>query len=573
MLHELRRSYKTIRHLKPSQAWYMIVRRVMGHHKVQPVRAPECDFRPAAERPCTVSGIFVDQTTFRFLNVGVSLGQSIAEIDWCPETASRLWRYNLHYFDFLREADRPESDKAELVDSWIASHAPGSNPGWEPFPTSLRIVNWIQFMQECKVERLPAAWLDSLYTQSLWLSQNLEKHILANHYFENIKALLFAACVFDSRESRRWRSFALTSVREQLREQTLADGAHYERSPQYHCLMLENYLDLYGLAMAYPDRFPVAYRDELRTVACKSLDWLADVVHANGTIPLFNDSTFGAGPGPELLFDYANALFSYIRPPKQEHSFVTRRRESGIYGWCSSSDSIRFTCGNISPSYQPGHTHCDMSSYELMLSGQCVLVDSGVYEYAAGEMRDYVRSTLAHNTVAVGGAEQSEVWSAFRIGQRAVVRSADIVETQSGAEFSATIEGFRSLGRGIRHTRIASIDLSFDRRSIRRLLIRDEVFGVGRHNVLSFIHVHPDVEVVASDDRALELRRDGEILAWCKVHGGHGYSIDPGYYCPDFGDRRANKVIVLASCAELPVTLSYEIQVVGDRECVAASIE
>ena len=542
----------------------MILRRVMGHHKVQRVRAPESDFRPAAVRPCTVSGILVNQTTFRFLNVDVRLGQSIAEIDWCPDTASRLWCYNLHYFDFLREAARPQHDKSELLDSWIARHAPGSNPGWEPFPTSLRIVNWIQFMQECNVERLPAAWLDSLYTQSLWLSQNLEKHILANHYFENIKALLFAACVFDSRDSRRWRSFALKSIREQLREQTLADGAHYERSPHYHCLMLENYLDLYGLGMTYPDRLPAECRDELRTVACKSLDWLADVVHANGTIPLFNDSTFGAGPGPELLFDYANSLFSYVRPAKREHSFVTRRRESGIYGWSSSSDSIRFTCGNISPSYQPGHTHCDMSSYELMLSGQCILVDSGVYEYAAGEMRNYVRSTLAHNTVAVGGAEQSEIWSAFRIGQRAMVRSADIVETENGIEFSATIEGFLSLGRGIRHTRNASMDLSLDRGSIRRLLIRDEVLGVGRHNVSSFIHVHPDVEVVASDDRQLELRRDGKSLAWCSVHEGNRYEIESGYYCPEFGQRRRNKVIVLTSYAELPVTLSYEIRVVGD---------
>jgi hypothetical protein len=62
-------------------------------------------------------------------------------------------------------------------------------------------------------------------------------------------------------------------------------------------------------------------------------------------------------------------------------------------------------CDAVSPSYQPGHTHCDMLSYELALDGRPVFVDTGVYDYEPSAERAWSRSTRAHNTVGVDGAE------------------------------------------------------------------------------------------------------------------------------------------------------------------------
>jgi hypothetical protein len=45
--------------------------------------------------------------------------------------------------------------------------------------------------------------LSSLHQQALWLERNLEKHLLANHYFKNGKALLFAGLFFTGADADR----------------------------------------------------------------------------------------------------------------------------------------------------------------------------------------------------------------------------------------------------------------------------------------------------------------------------------------------------------------------------------
>jgi hypothetical protein len=38
-------------------------------------------------------------------------------------------------------------------------------------------------------------------------------------------------------------------------------------------------------------------------------------------------------------------------------------------------------CGNILPSYQPGHSHADMLHFILYVSGKPVIVDTGISTY------------------------------------------------------------------------------------------------------------------------------------------------------------------------------------------------
>ena len=74
--------------------------------------------------------------------------------------------------------------------------------------------------------------------------------------------------------------------------------------------------------------------------------------------------------------------------------------------------------GPIGPAYLSVHGHGDIYSYELSLDGRRVVVDGGTSTYQAGPERDWVRSTRAHNTVEVAGADQCEFFGAFRVGRR-----------------------------------------------------------------------------------------------------------------------------------------------------------
>ena len=62
--------------------------------------------------------------------------------------------------------------------------------------------------------------------------------------------------------------------------------------------------------------------------------------------------------------------------------------------------------GPVGPDYLPAHAHADIFSFELSLEGQRFVVDAGVFEYAAGEWRDFARSTAAHNTMTLDDRDQ-----------------------------------------------------------------------------------------------------------------------------------------------------------------------
>lgn len=135
-------------------------------------------------------------TTFSFLNETYDLDT----IGWDHPNVSKLWRYNLHYFYDL-QSDKWQSRNAMhkvLIQAWITDNPLGQGTGWEPYPLSLRVINWIKWA--ISQEQLPHTFnsilVDSLAQQARWLLQNLEWHLLGNHLFSNAKALIFLGLFF-----------------------------------------------------------------------------------------------------------------------------------------------------------------------------------------------------------------------------------------------------------------------------------------------------------------------------------------------------------------------------------------
>src|SRR5207247_8423600 len=96
-----------------------------------------------------------------------------------------------------------------------------------------------------------SALLESLYLQAAYLYRNLETYVLGNHYLENARALVFAGVNFGGQgEAAAWLEKGRQIIRSETPEQILADGGSFERSPMYHALALEAYLDLLNLLPA-----------------------------------------------------------------------------------------------------------------------------------------------------------------------------------------------------------------------------------------------------------------------------------------------------------------------------------
>ncbi len=564
MILKIIRLLNTLKYLKFRQFCFFILRRKFPSTVIRvPTLLPDANQLSLVD-PIATHYRVESKNAIQFLNH--SRAFELSAIDWCPVDTQRLWRYNLHYFDYLRDPAWSIEEKFSMINSWIANNKQSTQPGWEPFTCSLRLVNWLFFLNRNK-QCMTSEVQHSVYEQALWLERNDEQHILANHYFENIKALLFAGCFFFNSDNKdtnvsRWLKRSKQAIIQQLKEQTLADGGHYERSPQYHALMLENYLDIYNLAVSNKSFFDDDFIPELKKYSVLGLNWLNDIVFPDNNIPLFNDSALGVSPSLENLNQYAYQLLSYEYQEQAKHLATIEKHDSGLYGLRSSDDMLLMDCGDIGPSYQPGHTHCDFLSYELMLGGKRLVVDTGVFEYEPGPLRHYVRSTQAHNTVSIDGDEQSEIWGEFRVARRAKKLDAQVCAVDDRVSITGAYSGFygSTLGWKPRFKHQRDINVKLVKDAVESIEVVDTLSGKGEHEAESYIHIHPDFVLESIDEKNIKILLDGVIFAKLEINTDCQYRIEKTIYCPEFGVKHDIDCIVIYRQGFMPLNLGYRIQ-------------
>jgi uncharacterized heparinase superfamily protein len=519
------RYWNTIRYLRPIQ--------VVGRLWFRAHR-PRVDLRPAPDlrvrqgpwtAPAERTQSFAAPARFTFLNESSDIGPN----DWDKASLSKLWRYNLHYFDDLNATDARSrrSEHEALIERWVTENPPGAGSAWEPYPTSLRIVNWIKWA--LAGNELRPAWRNSLAAQARFLSRRLEFHLLGNHLFTNAKALAFAGAFFEGKEARQWLERGTSLLMREVTEQILEDGGHFERSPMYHALALEDMLDLANLSQAYPGTIP---SEAIVTRLTPMVDWLVTMTHPDGEIAFFNDAAIGIAPPPAAVVEYANRLG--VSVSVSNNARTTHLATTGYARLLSGPAVLLIDAAPIGPDYLPGHAHADTLSFELSLFSDRVFVNGGTSRYAADEVRAFERGTAAHNTVVIDGRDSSEVWGSFRVARRAkpfdvrLAESAELVMT-------AAHDGYRHLTGAPVHRRTFRLSAS-------SLTIEDAVDGRGEgQSADAFFHLHPSVELVVTEPTRVKLR-NRRVSITMTVEGGI-MSIAPAAWSREFGLRIPSTVI------------------------------
>lgn len=445
---------------------------------------------------------------------------------------SRLWLYNLHYLDYLW--DLPHADACRVAQDWLACNPPErGGVGWEPYPVSVRLTNLcgvFGMRDRAHVEHdaeLAARLWKGIFEQAAYLSGNLETHLLGNHLLENGVALTLCGTAFRGEAAQRWRRRGLAILKKQLPEQILADGLHFERSPMYHaraCWLL-------GMLVATgdPDVAAVA-----REPLGRALRALALLRHPDGDIPLLNDSARNVVTQPQHLLDWARRLGM----PVAETYGPFALRESGYYGG-RTREAEYLVCdyGRMGPDYQPGHAHGDLFSFEFSSGGRRLVVDSGVSTYERGPMRDYARSTRAHNTVEIDRMDQAEFWAAHRVARRGVPRDVRWRANGDGFEIDAWHDGYRRLpSRAVHRRRFAwAPGTGVD--------VEDEISARRPVACVSRIHLFPGWQVSRTAACTFVLRMGGKAVR-IVFRGPGACSVEPSLYCPAFGRATRNACLV-----------------------------
>jgi uncharacterized heparinase superfamily protein len=538
---------ETIARLKPIQIIDRVRRRLFK---------PRVDSRAAAPPIAATAGVWTPAvnhrpswdggTTFVFLNRAVSVAWPAA---WNDHSLPLLWLYNLHYFADLHAVGAVARLAAHrrLVDRWIDENPPFDGVGWEPYPVSLRLRNWLRWWAEG--EQPDARWLQSAATQARWLAQRLEFHLLGNHLLENAYALFAAGCFFDGEEASAWRKRAASLIDDELSEQVLADGGHFERSAMYHSLLLEGLLDSINCARRCGHREPAAWS----AAAVRMLEWLEAVAHPDGEIPLLNDAVFGIAASPGELSSYARRLLGTTLAAHA--SGIDYRASSGLAVMRVEPWHLIADAGALSPPYIAGHGHADTLCFELSVSGRRLVVDPGVSTYENRPERWFERSTAAHNTVTVDGRNSSNVWHAFRTGRQARVLNAACIEATGRVEFVAEHDGYTGLPGKPVHRRRWSIDEE-------KVSISDHVAGDGMHQVAATFHFGSEWRLLESGERTATLRAAGDVLTVrVTVCGPVTARWSQGSLHPEFGQSVPVPMLQLSGEVRLPVDFGLEFSI------------
>ncbi len=475
--------------------------------------------------------------TFRLLNRAVEIDGPEA---WNDPGRDMLLTYNLHYFDDLLASDGASRYGAQgaLVDRWVTENPPCRGAGWEPYPASLRIVNWIKW--QLGGASLSGEAHASLSVQCRFLARSLEWHLMSNHLFANAKALLFGGLFFEGVEADSWLKKGRQILKAQAGEQFLADGGHFELSPVYHSLMAEDLLDSVNILQAYGRDIP----EWLVSTSDKALGWLAVMTGPGGELPLFNDGANGISPTPDDLFQYAGRLDMFPAPGNIPDG-LTSLAASGYFRYQTGDYLLIGDVGNIAAHCNPGHTHNDVFNFQLAVAGRAVIVDTGTSTYEEGALRESQRSTAAHNTVEIAGLEQNELWKSFRVGRRGRIGYRDFADHSAEAEYDYCA------GRNTRHRR----RFGFGPKQIE---ITDEIMG-GKSGNTATAHLHfaPGIQVTESGGRL----QAGPVTL--RFEGQEQVQLGSYEYAPEFNKLVGASVVSVQFRKRLTTIISLS----GETEC------
>ncbi|HUN35742.1 MAG TPA: alginate lyase family protein [Trebonia sp.] len=393
-----------------------------------------------------------------------------------------------------------------------------------------------------------------------------------NHLIAEAAGQLAASCAFPwFAESSRWRRESAALLDRSLRDNTFPSGINRELASDYHGFVFE--LGVFAAVEAAAAGTPVS--DDCWRRLCAMGDAMAALVDARLRPPRQGDSDEGRVvllDAPEhnrwpALLSLAGALFGPLDwwPP------VTPDAGSALVSALVGGPRVvasrpgarpsRFTDAGIAiirtdPATAPeiwcrcdggphgflsiaAHAHADALSVEVRCDGVDILADPGTYCYhGEPEWRTYFRSTVGHNTVEIGGRDQSQQSGPFMWAQQARTREITVEEPEIA--WSASHDGYAGLSPAARHRRSVRLDPAG------RTITVTDVIDSAQHDVRVAFHLGPEVaaEVTAGAAtltwaspegvRAARLELPAE-LAW-DAHRGETSPI-LGWYSAGLGER------------------------------------
>ena len=446
---------------------------------------------------------------------------------------------------------------ASHLASWMNENHPKLGTHWgSSLEIAFRSISWLWSFYFFKDSpslsaELFAAALKFLYLNARHIELFLSTYFSPNTHLtgEALGLYHIGTLLPEFKEANRWRETGRKILLKQLEHHVRNDGVYFEQSSYYHRYTTDFYTHFLLLARLNHDELPGIVESKLTAL----MDHLMYITRPDGTTPFFGDDDGGR----LMFFDKHNAndfgatlsngAALFERPDykfvagelRQETLWLVGARDfeklerldrvapaqcsvafpaSGYYvmrdGWDSNASFLLFDCGEHGI-LNCGHSHSDALAFELAARGRTLLIDPGTHTYTGSkELRDWFRSTAAHNTVTVDGEQSSVVagpfsWQSIAGSSCSAWISHDRFDFVSGSQ-----NGYRRLPDPVDHNR-SILFLKND-----YWILRDSLKANRQHRMDLHFHfesgARPELAEGRLKDENLEIAIFGAHGAWSR---------------------------------------------------------
>jgi hypothetical protein len=515
-----------------------------------------------------------------------------------------VWELNRHQYwlalgraYWLSGDPRYRHAFVEHFDSWMADNPPLAGMNWASMlELGLRSISWIWalhfFAAPIASGSDRSSWtvdlLLGLDRQLSLVADNLSRFFSPNTHLLGEALALYVAgqALPELRRASHWTSVGRSVLLEQMDRQIHRDGGHAELSTHYHRYTLDFYLLALNVARQTGDHAATPFAEACTTLARFARTMADD----NGRLPAIGDDDGGmlfpiAGRSPDdgsdslqLAAELLDAPELSAGLPAEEVVWMFGRSPSRRRPASWPSAALRETGYFVSRTprgdhlvvdagrhgfLNGGHAHADALSVTLTVRGRRLLIDPGTACYTINQaMRDWFRSTEAHNTVIVDGRPQSVPdgpfhWRAVAHSTARDWRSADAFDYFEGVHdgYAPTLHARAILARpGC-------------------WIVIDRVSGTGRHRADVHWHLDPAWDARPVGRASVRAEHQDGTTVWiasladgCEIVRGTPGGSGLGWCAPLYGgvvptsavrfsrsgDRMLDVVTVIVDCSEQP---------------------
>lgn len=486
------------------------------------------------------------------------------------------------------------------LDAWMDRNPPKLGINWaSSLEISFRAISWLWALHFFKNSShlTPQFFLRALkflYLHARHLETYLSTYSSPNTHLtgEALGLFYLGTLLPEFRLAPRWRSLAKRILISELDRQIHPDGVYFEQSSYYQRYTTDFYIHLLILMRANNEAIDAGIEKKLTAL----LDHLMYITRPDGTTPFFGDDDGGRlvtlderapndfratlSTGAAL---FARTDYKYVAGELAEETIWLLGGEkarafdrldarppahcsiafaSGGYyvmrdGWGRDANYLLIDCGPHG-TLNCGHAHADALAFDLAARGRTLLADPGTCTYTGSkEVRDYFRSTPAHNALTMDGQSSSVTDGPFS-WKRVAHASTRVWESRERYDyFEGEHDGYMLLdpsGTYIRSLLFLKNDY---------WIIRDRVAATGRHRYdLNFHFAAGAIPGIEADAGGAAVRERKEGLPGLEIfslglnfEGKNGeWHIEDGWLSERYGERSQAPVCIfsqqLNGCSE-----------------------